>query len=196
MSEWTDHPTLSGDHVRLEPLAPHHAEGLYEAGRDPGIWTWLSHAQPADRAANELMVRQSIADPGRRAWAQIDVVSGRVAGTTSYYQLSEQHRILAIGYTWIGRDWQRTSLNTESKLLLLRHAFETLDAQRVSWETDIHNLRSQRAIERLGGLREGVMRGHRIRPDGSSRDTVLYSMLAPEWPSARDRLTERLASYA
>lgn len=196
VSEWSTRPILSGEHVRLEPLSPDHAKGLLEAGADPGIWAWLSIRQPGDLPAAERMVEQALADPARRAFAQIDVASGRIAGTTSYYQVVEAHRILSIGHTWIGADWQRTGLNTESKLLLLTHAFETLDAQRVSWETDIRNLRSQRAIERLGALREGVLRAHRIRPDGSSRDTVTYSMLAPEWPAAKARLSERLVSGA
>jgi len=188
VSEWNQHPVLTGEHVRLEPLTPEHAKGLFEAGGDPAIWTWLSVWQPADLPAAERLVASILADPGRRPWAQIDA-AGRVAGTTSYYQVVEAHRILSIGHTWIGAGWQRTALNTEAKLLLLRHAFETLGAQRVSWETDIRNLRSQRAIERLGALREGVLRAHRIRPDGSSRDTVVYSMLDTEWPAARERLT-------
>ena len=196
MSDWSTPPTLSGEHVRLEPLSPEHAKGLLEAGREPGIWAWLSLRQPTDLTAAERMVEQALADPDRRPFAQIDVASGRVAGTTSYYQVAEKHRILSIGHTWIGTDWQRTWLNTEAKLLLLQHAFETLGAQRVAWETDIRNLRSQRAIERLGALREGVLRAHRIRPDGSSRDTVTYSMLAPEWPAAKARLSERLVTAA
>ncbi|MEV4150440.1 GNAT family protein [Amycolatopsis sp. NPDC049691] len=196
MSDWNTRPTLSGEHVRLEPLTLEHAKGLLEAGADPGVWAWLSIRQPGDLPAAERMVEQALADPARRAFAQIDVTSGRVAGTTSYYQVVEAHRILSIGHTWIGADWQRTGLNTEAKLLLLTHAFETLGAQRVAWETDIRNLRSQRAIERLGALREGIQRAHRIRPDGSSRDTVLYSMLAPEWPAAKARLNERLVTAA
>lgn len=192
VSEWNQHRVLTGEHVRLEPLTPEHAKGLFEAGGDPGIWTWLSVRQPADVAAAERLVESVLADPDRRPWAQIDVRTGRVAGTTSYYQCVEKHRILSIGHTWIGAQWQRTPLNTEAKLLLLRNAFETLNAQRVSWETDIRNLRSQRAIERLGALREGILRGHRIRPDGTSRDTVVYSMLDTEWPAASERLTERL----
>ncbi|MFD9965372.1 GNAT family N-acetyltransferase [Amycolatopsis sp. NPDC058986] len=196
MNHWQTHPTLTGDHVRLEPLTADHAKGLFEAGKDPGIWTWLSLRQPADLPAAERMVEQMLADRTRQAWAQIDAKTGRVAGTTSYYQVSEAHRILSIGFTWLGADWHRTALNTEAKLLLLTHAFETLGAQRVSWETDIRNLRSQRAIERLGALREGVLRAHRIRPDGSSRDTVVYSMVETEWPPARQRLRERLSAFS
>lgn len=194
VSDWTTQPILSGEHVRLEPLTPEHAKGLFEAGADPGIWAWLSIRQPGDLPAAERMVEQALGDPDRRPFAQIDVASGRVAGTTSYYQVVEKHRILSIGHTWIGAEWQRTGLNTEAKLLLLQHAFESLGAQRVAWETDIRNLRSQRAIERLGALGEGVLRAHRIRPDGSSRDTVTYSMLAPEWPAAKARLNERLVT--
>ncbi|WP_033292946.1 GNAT family N-acetyltransferase [Amycolatopsis jejuensis] len=189
---WNEHPVLSGRHVRLEPLTPDHVAGLFEAGADPAIWAWLSVRQPADLGEAESMVKQAVADPDRRAWAQIDLASGRVAGTTSYYQVVPKHRILSIGHTWIGADFQRTALNTEAKFLLLRNAFETWGAQRVAWETDSRNLRSQRAIERLGALREGLLRAHRIRPDGTSRDTVLYSMTDAEWPGARARLLARL----
>jgi N-acetyltransferase len=192
MSDWSEHPTLSGRHVRLEPLSPDHAKGLFEAAQDPGIWSWMSQRMPEDLAAAELMVETALAEPGRFAWAQVDVASGRVAGSTSYYQIVAKHRILSIGHTWLGPDWQRTALNTEAKFLLLRNAFEVLGAQRVAWETDSRNLRSQRAIERLGALREGLLRAHRIRPDGSSRDTVLYSMTDAEWPGARARLLARL----
>ncbi|MCG3750023.1 MULTISPECIES: GNAT family N-acetyltransferase [Amycolatopsis] len=189
---WSEHPILSGRHVRLEPLGLEHAAGLLEAGADPGIWAWLSLRQPADLGEAETMVKDALADQDRRPWAQIDVASGRVAGTTSYYQVVAKHRILSIGHTWIGADFQRTALNTESKFLLLRNAFEDWGAQRVAWETDNRNLRSQRAIERLGALREGVLRAHRIRPDGTTRDTVLYSMTDAEWPGARARLLARL----
>ena len=194
MSDWNTHPTLTGEHVRLEPLTLDHAKGLFEASGDPAIWTWLSHRQPMDLPATERMLEVMLAEPHRFPFAQIDLRSGRVAGTTSYYQIVAQHRILAIGHTWIGAGWQRTALNSEAKFLLLRYAFETLDAQRVAWETDIRNLRSQRAIERLGALREGILRAHRIRPDGTSRDTVVYSMVAAEWPAARARLSERLVT--
>ncbi|MFD2468506.1 GNAT family N-acetyltransferase [Amycolatopsis silviterrae] len=189
---WSEHPILSGRHVRLEPLTTEHAAGLLDAGTDPAIWAWLSVRQPADLGEAETMVKDALADPDRRAWAQIDVASGRVAGTTSYYQVVAKHRILSIGHTWIGADFQRTALNTEAKFLLLRNAFEDWGAQRVAWETDNRNLRSQRAIERLGALREGVLRAHRIRPDGTTRDTVLYSMTDAEWPGARARLLARL----
>ncbi|KAA2262265.1 GNAT family N-acetyltransferase [Solihabitans fulvus] len=188
-----DRPTLTGRHVRLEALAPEHADGLFEAGKDPDIWTWLSVRQPADLAGMRSQVADMIAAPGRLAWAQLDAATGEVAGTTSFYEISPAHRGLYIGFTWIGARWQRTRLNTEAKLLLLGHAFDTLGANRVGWHTDIRNERSQRAIERLGAQREGVLRAHRVRPDGTVRDTVTYSMTSAEWPAARAALTAKVA---
>nr|WP_240519398.1 GNAT family protein [Amycolatopsis antarctica] len=183
---------LSGRHVRLEPLGPEHAGGLLAAGGDPAVWTWLSMYPPADLAATEAMIDRALAEDDRLAWAQIDLASGAVAGTTSYYEIDPRHRGLAIGHTWIGAPWQRGPVNTEAKILLLRRAFDALGAARVAWHTDIRNERSQRAIERLGAVREGVLRAHRIRKDGSLRDTVSYSMTAGEWPAAEAALTARL----
>ncbi|GAB3482669.1 GNAT family N-acetyltransferase [Amycolatopsis cihanbeyliensis] len=191
--EWHRHPTLTGDRVRLEPLGTRHAEGLYRAGRDPGVWTWLSSHQPTDVAGSRAQIEHVLAEADRLAWAQIDTRTGQVAGTTSYYQIDPAHRNLLIGHTWIGVPWQRTPLNTEAKLLLLRRAFEVLGATRVAWETDIRNERSQRAIARLGATREGLLRAHRIRKDGSLRDTVVYSVTAGEWPAVRDHLLSRTA---
>ena len=191
-NEWNQRPTLRGEHVRLEPLTLDHAEGLYKAGADPAIWTWLSVRQPEDVAGMRDIVGKILANESRLAWAQVDTSTGEVAGTTSFYQVEASHRILSIGHTWIGKPWQRTPLNTESKLLLLRRAFDELAANRVSLETDIRNERSQRANERLGAQREGVLRAHRIRPDGTLRDTVVYSVTAAEWPSVSERLVTRL----
>jgi RimJ/RimL family protein N-acetyltransferase len=192
VTSWNDHPTLAGDHVRLEPLTVEHAEGLYKAGSDPAVWTWLSSRMPSDVDGMRAFVEKILADSDRLAWVQIDAGTGEVAGTTSYYQRSAQHRILSVGHTWIGKPWQRTPLNTESKLLLLRLAFDDLGANRVSWETDIRNEQSQRAIERLGAKREGVLRAHRIRPDGTVRDTVVFSVTAAEWRSVETGLVTRL----
>ncbi|MGC7099296.1 GNAT family N-acetyltransferase [Amycolatopsis lurida] len=192
MNDWTRRPTLVGKHVRLEPLTPDHAAGLYEAGSDPMVWTWLSGFRPETAADADAMVAAILGDPDRLAFAQVDVRTGAVAGTTSYYAIVPKHRILSIGHTWIGKPWQRTAVNTEAKLLLLHHAFDELDANRVSWETDINNKQSQRAIERLGATKEGVLRAHRVRKDGSIRDTVLYSVTKTEWPFVRDSLAARL----
>ncbi|MCO5997937.1 GNAT family N-acetyltransferase [Actinoallomurus rhizosphaericola] len=195
-SAWLERPSLTGRHVRLEPLRPEHAEGLYEAGKDPEVWRWLNVRQPSDVAEMRRMVEEDLRAVGaaRLPWVQIDAVTGEVAGTTSYYDVEPAHRGLWIGHTWIGVRWQRTALNTEAKLLLLERAFDVLGALRVGWHTHHRNERSQRAIERLGARREGVLRSHRVRPDGSVRDTVCYSMLASEWPAARDRLRARLTA--
>ncbi len=130
----------------------------------------------------------------RFPYAQFDAATGEFAGTTSLYDVSPSLRTLAIGHTWLGRRWWRTGHNTESKLLLLTYAFDDLGAVRVVWHTDIYNVRSQDAIARLGATREGVLRKHRLRRDGSWRDTVQYAMTDDDWPAVRDRLTSRLAA--
>ena len=119
-----------------------------------------------------------------------------VIGTTSYHDIDAEQRSLGIGHTMLGRPWWRTGVNTEAKLLLLAHAFDELGAERVFWYTDIRNERSQRAIARLGATRDGVLRHHRRRPDGTWRDTVLYAMTAPQWPDAARRLRARLIAPA
>lgn len=186
-------PTLSGAHVRLAPTTPADSPGLFAAGADPGTWTWLGKRQPTEQAEMDAQVADALADPTRYPFTQF-TPAGEVAGTTSYYEVDTRHRGIYIGHTWIGAPWRRTALNTEAKLLLMAHAFDTLGALRVGWHTDLRNERSQRAIERLGAVREGVLRAHRIRPDGTLRDTVVYSVTAPEWPSVRDGLRARLSA--
>jgi RimJ/RimL family protein N-acetyltransferase len=182
---------MTGPHVRLEPLTEDHAAGLLEAGKDPAIWTWLSIRQPTTWDEARTMVAATLADPNRRAWVQLDPVTGEVAGTTSYYDIDPVHRAVYIGYTWIGARWQRTGLNTDAKLLLIGRAFDDLGAHRVGWHTDALNTRSRAAIERLGATFEGVLRHHRVRPDGTLRDTAVYSVTASEWPAVREGLTSR-----
>ncbi|MBT2400662.1 GNAT family N-acetyltransferase [Streptomyces sp. ISL-100] len=194
-SAWFERPTLTGRYVRLEPLTADHAEGLFEALKDPAVWTWLSKRQPADVAGMRKIVEGLLAkqeEGDSIALAQIDVATGEVAGSTSYYEITPADRGIAIGSTWLGARYQRTGINTEAKLLLLGRAFDDLGARRVTWHTDHRNERSQRAIERLGARHEGVLRSHRTRPDGTVRDTVVYSMLRDEWPTAREALTTRL----
>ncbi|AVT37531.1 bifunctional pyridoxamine 5'-phosphate oxidase family protein/GNAT family N-acetyltransferase [Plantactinospora sp. BB1] len=198
-SRWHTPAPMAGAHVRLVPLAESHVDALFAATRDPEVWTHLSAAQPHDPAGMAEIVRTAL-DAHWRAervpWAQLDATTGEVVGTTSYYEIDPGHRSVAIGHTWLGRRWWRTGLNTEAKLLLLGRAFDELGAERVVWHTDIRNERSQRAIERLGATREAVLRRHRLRPDGSWRDTVQYAMLADEWPKAQVRLRERLQRAA
>jgi RimJ/RimL family protein N-acetyltransferase len=132
----------------------------------------------------------------RIAFTQRLADTGQVVGTTSYYDIDPVNRSIAIGYTALGRPWWRTAVNTEAKLLLLHRAFDELGATRVQWHTDLRNVRSQAAIERLGAVREGVLRRHRLLPDGSWRDTVLYSMTELEWPAAKQRLQAALTRPA
>ena len=198
MSAYFDRPVLSGRHVRLEPLALDHAEGLLAAGKDPGVWTWLAVRQPADLAemrayVGDLLARQ---EAGLQAtWAQIDARTGEVAGVTAYHDVVPKDRGLYIGSTWIGRDWHRTGVNAEAKLMLMERAFGTLGVIRVGWMTHHENLRSQRAIERLGASRDGVLRNHKIMPDGSIRHSHVFSIIDAEWPAARDALRARLESH-
>lgn len=202
---WYALPVLAGRKLRLEPLTLEHAPGYLSAAGDAGegaeVFRWLN--PPGGRQAYPVTVEDAtrhIADALaarargiRLPYAQIDAVTGRFAGTTSFYEVAPALRTLAIGHTWLGQPWWRTGHNTESKLLLLTYAFETLGAVRVVWHTDIFNARSQAAIERLGAVREGLLRKHRKRWDGSWRDTVQYAMVDDDWPTARDALVARLA---
>ncbi|WP_432836312.1 bifunctional pyridoxamine 5'-phosphate oxidase family protein/GNAT family N-acetyltransferase [Dactylosporangium sp. CA-092794] len=191
---WHRPARLAGRHVVLEPLDHPHAPALFAALDDEAVWTHLTSARPASVAEMAQLVAAALADPDRVPFVQLEAATGRVIGSTSYYSANAHSRSIAIGHTMLGRPWWRTGVNTESKLLLMAHAFDTLGALRVEWHTDIRNARSQAAIERLGVQREGVLRAHRRRPDGSQRDTVLYSMIAGEWPAARERLTGALAA--
>jgi N-acetyltransferase len=196
---WYVMPVLDGDRVRLEPLAIEHAPGYLAAAgpRDAAaeVFRWLSVGEPvslADARDHITAALAARARGGRLPYAQVDVTTGEFAGSTSLYEINPGLRTLAIGYTWLGKRWWRTGHNVESKLLLMRYAFETLGAVRVVWHTDIYNIRSQAAIERLGAAKEGVLRKHRLRRDGSWRDTVQYAMTDDDWPAARDRLIARL----
>jgi len=198
MNAWYAMPAISGSLVRLEPLTVEHAAGYLAAagtGADADeVFRWLSTAPPRDARDASAQISAALAARARGErlpYAQVDARTGEFAGTTSYYDIDPAVRTVAIGATWLGRRWWRTGHNTESKLLLLTHAFETLGATRVVWHTDIYNTRSQAAIERLGATKEGVLRKHRIRLDGSWRDTVQYAMTDDDWPVARKALSER-----
>jgi RimJ/RimL family protein N-acetyltransferase len=195
VSAFFERPVMAGRHVRLEPLTLDHAAGLDAALGDPGVWTWIHVNQPAglhqmSAFVSDLLARQE--DQTQVTWAQIDASTGEVAGVTAYHDIVPKDRGLCIGATFLGPRWQRTGVNTEAKLMLLERAFDTLGVIRVGWTTHHGNLRSQRAIERLGAQRDGVLRNHKIMPDGSFRHTVVYSMTDTEWPAARDALRARL----
>jgi len=200
---WYALPVLRGQLIRLEPLAVEHAPGYFAAagtGDDAEeVFRWINvqHGAPATVDDAEQYILDGLASRARGyrfPYAQIDAVTGEFAGTTSYYDINPALRTVSIGHTWLGKRWWRTGHNTESKLLMLTHAFDTLGAARVVWHTDIFNTRSQAAIERLGATKEGVLRKHRIRRDGSWRDTVQYSMTEDDWSEVYERLTKRLGA--
>jgi len=181
---------LEGDVVRLEPLAQTHAADLF-AVLDDEIWRFMPSAVARTIADVRAMIDEAIA--ASRAGTEVPFAivlraTGRAVGSTRYIDIRRAHRGLEIGWTWIGREWQRTAVNSECKRLLLEHAFETLGALRVQLKTDARNTRSQRAIERLGAKREGVLRAHMVLADDFVRDSVMYSVIAAEWPSVKERL--------
>jgi N-acetyltransferase len=194
--DWFAAADLAGPGLRLDALRLDDAEeflaALGDASSAAAVTEHLSFPPPRSAAEARALIEKAISDPGRVPYAQRLRASGEFVGTTSCYDLDVANRALAIGHTWLGQRYWRSGLNAESKLLLLRHAYERLGAERVVWQTDARNVRSQAAIERLGAVREGVLRHHRLRPDGRWRDTVTYSMLREEWPIAKRRLVERL----
>jgi RimJ/RimL family protein N-acetyltransferase len=190
-TEWYRDTVLNGRLVRLETLAFEHEASLWKFAQDPEIWRWLPAPPPRTREQLSRIIQDALRerDQGRRLpFAVMDREIGGAIGSTSYLDIEPSHRRIEIGWTWFGRDWWGTGRNEESKLLMFRYAFETLNAQRVSLKTDAENERSQRAIERVGGVREGVLRKHYVRPDGSSRDTVYFSVIDTEWPAVRAKL--------
>lgn len=187
---------LEGRHIRLEPLRQRHRADLLAAADSPDIWRWLS----ADLRLPEAMTA-FLADALRAeeqgteyAFAVVRQEDGRVLGSTRYLDVTPAHRRAEIGWTWYEPAAWGTATNPEAKLLLLRHAFETWGAVRVSLHTDGANLHSQAAIRRLGAVAEGVLRRHKRRPDGTWRDTVVFSILDTEWPERREALRQRLAA--
>lgn len=196
-SPWLTAAPMRGEHVILEPLAPAHAAGLLAATASDEVWQHLHLNRPATVSDLAAIIDGALSEQqaGERVpWVQIEASTGTIVGTTSYYDVSEGRGSLAIGHTIIGRPWWRTGINTEAKLLLLSRAFEELGAERVEWHVDTDNERSQRAVERLGATREGVIRRHHRRQSGGPRrDMVLYGMIADEWPGARARLAGALA---
>jgi N-acetyltransferase len=201
---WYAMPILSGARIRLQPLTIEDAPGYLAAAGSPEesaeVFRWmtqprgtLSHPETLDDARSHILSALAARARGDRLpYAQFDGASGDFIGSTSYYEVNPTSRALAIGHTWFGRTWWGSGHNVESKLLLLTHAFETLGAVRAVWHTDIKNERSQAAIERLGAHKEGVLRKHRLRRDGTWRDTVQYSMTDDEWPEAAALLRGRL----
>lgn len=185
---------LSRHGVRLEPLVLEHEDGLRAAAADGQLWKLrvTSVPEPENTRAYIETALQMRQEGSRFAFAVIDEATGRVLGTTSYHDILAPVRRVEIGYTWYARSVQRSHVNTTCKLLLLAHAFEALGCNVVGWRTDNFNHASQRAIERLGVKKDGVIRGHALRRDGTIRDTVMYSLHQGEWPEVRAHLLHLL----
>lgn len=189
---------LTGKYVRLEPMTEAHIPGLAEIGVGQRIWDFMVYGDMNSQDDMGNWVRDIMARGERGTdlpFVVIHLASGRVAGATRYLNIMPKDRGLEVGGTWYGTEFQRTAVNTECKYLLLRHAFETLGCIRVQLKTDRRNERSQKAIERLGAVKEGVLRNHMILPDGRVRDSVFYSIIDTEWTIVKNRLEEMLERY-
>ena len=184
--------------VRLEPLALAHEEGLRAAAADGELWKLriTSVPEPQDTRAYIEAALKMREDGSRFAFAVVEDATGTVLGSTSFHDILPAVKRVEIGWTWYRKSVQRTHVNTTAKLLMMGHAFDTLGCHVVGWRTDNYNFASQRAIERLGAKKDGVIRGHALRRDGTIRDTVMYSMRAGEWPEARAQLLYLLERHA
>lgn len=186
--------TLTGKHIRLEPMRPAHAPALLEAGRAAEIWEWMP-TRPVNPATMEGWLKKAMQAESlgqEYPFVVILVPSGRLVGSTRYLDVQEDDRTVEIGWTWYAPDSWSSIVNPEAKYLLMRHAFDDWGAIRVALKTDVRNLHSQAAIKKLGAKYEGLLRNQRIRPDGSYRDTVLFSITDREWPAVKSRLEQRI----
>ena len=189
--------TLRSGGIALVPLSLAHEDGLRAAAADGELWRLRVTSVPEPRETRAYVeTALAMREAGHRlAFAVTDEASGTVLGSTSYHDILPAVKRVEIGYTWYARRCQRTHVNTTCKLLLLEHAFDALGCHVVGWRTDNFNFESQRAIERLGARKDGVIRGHALRRDGTIRDTVMYSLRAGEWPEARAQLQYLLARH-
>ncbi|MBP1206590.1 RimJ/RimL family protein N-acetyltransferase [Duganella sp. 1411] len=187
--------TLELNGVRLEPLGPQHADGLLAAAQDGELWNLRVTSVPAPNEVDAYIDKALEMRPTRLAFAVVDAASGAVIGSTSYHDILPELGRIEIGYTWYAKSRQRSHVNTTCKLLLMTHAFEKLGAALVGLRTDNFNHASQAAIERLGARKDGVLRHHGLRRDGTVRDTVMYSITAGEWPEIKAQLRYRLERH-
>jgi len=189
-----DSVVLEGEHVRLEPLSLGPLDALCDVGLDPDLWKWISNPV-SSREDMESYVRSALEGQEQGTvlpFATVERASGRVVGSTRYGNIDMKNRRLEIGWTWVAKPWQRSAINTEAKLLMLRHAFGPLACNRVEFKTDALNEQSRRAILRLGAKQEGILRKHMTTATERVRDTVYFSIIDEEWPDVEQRLQEML----
>lgn len=194
-TNWHKQVTLIGNVVRLEPLSENHASELAVAGKDKSIWTYMLYGLPINHDSMLDWIREILARSylgNELPFAVVHLKTGKAVGATRYLDMRADHKGLEIGGTWYALENQRTQVNTESKYLLLKYAFENLGCIRVQFKTNLRNIRSQKAIERLGAFREGVLRNHMITPEGVIRDSVYYSILDTEWADVKKLLEEKM----
>ena len=186
---------LEGDRVRLEPISLEHLPELAQVAFEPSIWRWISRrVTTPDELRSFVNVALAEVRAGTSVvWVTRSKVSGQVAGTTRFYEISQEHRTMELGWTWLHPDYHRTGINVEAKYLQLRHAFEHMNAMRVALKTHHENLKSQTAIAALGARFEGVARNHMIMPDGTIRHSYWYSIVREEWPDVKAKLQQRMA---
>jgi N-acetyltransferase len=190
---WLEPVSLRGAHARLEPLSQEHCEGLIEAVKDGELWKlWYTFVPRAEDMRKEIDRRLGLQAAGSMLpWTVFDA-DGTIAGMTTYMNVDAPNRRVEIGSTWYAKRVQRSALNTQCKLLLLTHAFEKLDCIAVEFRTHFFNHASRRGIERLGAKLDGILRSHQIAPNGTLRDTVVYSIIAGEWPTVKAHLDYQL----
>ena len=193
-SSFVEPVNLSARGVAMVPLTLEHEPGLREAAADGQLWNIRVTSVP-EPEKTRAYIEAALNATDRFAFAVLEEATGKVIGTSSYHDVLPAVKRVEIGYTWYAKSMQRTHVNTTCKLLLLSHAFETLGCNVVGWRTDNFNFASQAAIERLGAKKDGVIRGHALRRDGTIRDTVMYSMRSGEWPEAKAQLLYLLAQH-
>lgn len=197
LQEFSSAPVLENQFVRLEPLAPTHADQLAEAVKPGELWNaWYTRVPAPDQVADEIQRRLGLQTEGKLApWAVIDPQTEQAVGMSTYLNIDHVNRRVEIGNTWIGRAAQGTLINPAMKLLLLSRAFDDLDCIAVEFRTHWHNRQSRAAIARLGAKQDGVLRNHSVMPNGTLRDTVVFSILDTEWPAVRAGLEHRLLEH-
>ena len=190
---WPEPITLEGPHAKLVPLASSHRDGLIAAVRDGELWNlWYTFIPAPDKMETEIVRRLDLQAKGAMVPFTVLDADGKIAGMTTFMNVDTVNRRVEIGSTWYAKRVQRTPLNTQCKLLLLRHAFETLQCIAVEFRTHFFNHQSRRGIERLGAKQDGILRNHQVAPNGTLRDTVVYSIIAAEWPTVQAHLTYQL----